>query len=95
MNTTTAKEMKMKSETMTMNANELRKILEDVADDYGAECTRSRNEAEKLNQQNSEWASQAFDHAQAMQRITHQLDTMVQMLYRLGGSGDITITFSK
>lgn len=85
----------MKSETMTMNANELRKILEDVADDYNAERKRSYEEAQKLNQQNNEWWQEAFDHAQAMQRITHQLDTMVQMLYRLSGSGDITITFSK
>lgn len=85
----------MKTETMTMEANLLRHILEDVADEYHAEKKRCYEEAQKLNQQKSEWASETFEHAQEMQRIAHQLDTMVQMLYRLSGSGDITITFSK
>lgn len=84
----------MQSETMTMNAKELRTVLEDIITDYETERQRSYEEAQKLNQQNNEWWQEAFDHAQAMHRITHQLQTLSNMIYRLGSSDTITITIS-
>lgn len=85
----------MKTESMTFNAKELRMILEDVIDDYEQKHAVATSDFIQLAAQRDEWASRAFDHAQAMQRIAHQLQTISNMMFRVGGSDDITITISK
>lgn len=95
METTTTRGTEMKSETMTMNAKKLRFILEDAAADYRNECDRAWEQSQIESQRNGEFSADVFEHSREMHQTAHQLQTLVNMIYRLGASGEITITFSK